>query len=324
MKRASQRIVLGTRGSDLARAQTGMVERELRAAAPEAEIAIAIIRTSGDERRGGASFQLAEAAKVQVGNLRHGRKGMFTAEIERALLDGTIDVAVHSAKDLPSEATAGLAVCAALRRAPVEDALITKIGGGLRTLPSGATVATGSVRRQHQLRHLRADLNVIELSGNVPTRLRKLTANPWDGIILARAGLERLGHDCAQGELAFEGNNLHAAILPLDEFLPAGGQGIVALEARADDENTRHLLASISDEEAFLCLRAEREFLRLLEGDCGTPVGVMAAFEEGAMTMRAQLFEEGRVEPRAAVLRSEGRTEEPEALAARLLELING
>jgi hydroxymethylbilane synthase len=319
----TKRIVLGTRGSDLARRQASMVEAALRAAQPEVEIAIEIIRTSGDERKGGASFQPAESAKVQVEDLLHGRKGMFTAEIERALLDRTIDVAVHSAKDLPSEVTTGLVVCAALRRAPFEDVLISKTGGGLTALPSGATVATGSVRREHQLRHLRADLNVIALSGNVPTRLRKLTANPWDGIILARAGLERLGHDCSRGELVFEEHRLHAAILPVEEFLPAGGQGIVALEARIDDERTRHSLVSISHAEAFLCLRAEREFLRLLGGDCGTPVGVIAAVEEGAMTIRAQLFEQGRAEPRAAVVRSEGR-KEPEVLAARLLELING
>ena len=323
MKSASPRLVLGTRGSDLARAQTSMVEAALRAAFPELEIAIEIIRTSGDEKSG-AKLPFGSSEDAQAKDSRHGRKGMFTAEIERALLDGKIDVAVHSAKDLPSEATTGLAVAAALGRAPVEDVLISKTDGGFPALPSGATVATGSVRRQRQLHHLRADLNVIALSGNVPTRLHKLTANPWDGIVLAQAGLERLGHDCARGELVVDGCTLHLAILPAAEFLPAGGQGIVALQARADDNQTRSALEAINDAKAFLCLRAEREFLRLLQGDCGTPVGVMATVEGDGMTMRAQFFAEGSTEPREAMLSSNQGQEEPEALAARLLGLING
>ena len=305
------RIILGTRGSELARAQAVLVEAALRAAWPEMEIALEIIRTSGDETRG-----VAAAAPVGA----QGRKGMFTSELEAALREGRIDVAVHSAKDLPSEASADLEVGAALERAAIEDVLITKSSASLTTLPAHATVATGSVRRQRQLCRLRADLKVIDLRGNVPTRLRKLTTNPWDGIILARAGLERLGFDCAAGELVFEGNALHVLILPTEEFLPAGGQGIVALQARANEEATKRALAAINHAETWRCLRAEREFLRLLGGDCGTPVGVIADLREGALTMRAQLFEDGRAEPRSAVAHGA----EPMELAAKLLELING
>ncbi len=159
---------------------------------------------------------------------RAGRKGLFTGEIERALLSREIDVAVHSAKDLPSEATPGLEICAALPRAAVEDVLVMKAGADLATLSAGSTVATGSVRRQHQLRWLRPDLNIHDLRGNVPTRLRKLIANSWDAIILARAGLERLGFDCSRGTISFEGQVLQIFRLPTDQFTPAGGQGIVA------------------------------------------------------------------------------------------------
>jgi hydroxymethylbilane synthase len=292
-----------------------MVERALRASGIDFEIAIEIITTSGDEKSGRRPDPVDRHA---------GRKGMFTAEIERALFERRIDVAVHSAKDLPSEATAGLEVCAALPRADVEDVFISKTSDDLRALPLHATVATGSVRRQHQLRALRPDLSIPDLRGNVPTRLRKLTTNAWDGIILARAGLERLGFAVERGELLFEGHTLRSAILSADDFTPAGGQGIVALQVRSDDEHARASVQRINDGESLRCLRAEREFLRLLQGDCGTPVGVLARISDGRMEVRAQLFDEGRAEARTAALQSDGTDDEPEALAAKLLELING
>lgn len=319
-----RRIVLGTRGSELARAQTVLVEGALRNAHSDVEVALEIITTRGDQQKSDARSQLASHVCAQVGDLHHGRKGLFTSEIEHALLEHRIDVAVHSAKDLPSDPTAGLEICATLSRGTVEDVLITKSGEELASLPAGSTIGTGSVRRQHQLRWLRADLTVVELRGNVPTRLRKLIANPWEAIILARAGLERLGYDCSRGELVFAGHKLRAVILPVEEFLPAGGQGIVALQTRADDEQTRGVLASTNHAETLLCLRVEREFLRLLQGDCGTPVGVLATLHDRVITIRAQLFDNRHAEPRAATLRSERSAEQPEALAAELLELING
>ena len=309
------RIVLGTRGSDLARAQTSLVEAGLRRAWPDLEVAIEIITTRGDEN----SRHAAEPI-----DRRAGRKGLFTSEIERILRAGRIDVAVHSAKDLPSDASDGLEICATLPRAPVEDVLIAKSSESFDALPHGATIGTGSVRRQHQVRWLRGDLEIVDLRGNVPTRLRKLISNPWEAIVLARAGLERLGFDCARGELAFEGQLLRVSILPREKFVPAGGQGIVALQIRADDPETRRFVAALNHAEALLCLRAEREFLRLLQGDCGTPVGVSAAIQGGVMTMHAQFFDEGRAEPRVAVARSETASPDPEALGAKLLELING
>ncbi len=311
--RAPGKIVLGTRGSDLARAQTALVERALQIQFSRFESEVRIITTRGDEKNEKSEEPL---------DRRAGRKGLFTSEIERALLAGEIDVAVHSAKDLPSDATAGLEIIAALPRAPFEDVLVSKNAADFTSLPEGATVATGSVRRQHQLRWRRPDVNVRDLRGNVPTRLRKLAAENWEGIILARAGLERLGLECLSGELAFGGQAFGASVLPVDEFLPAGGQGIVALQARSDDEETRDIIRELNHSETLLCLRAEREFLRLLQGDCGTPVAVLAGCDGGTLRMRAQLFEEGRAEPRTAKLRRDAA--EPEGVAAELLVLING
>ena len=292
-----------------------MVEAALRRHAPETEVAVEIITTRGDENSGRIEGPLDPHA---------GRKGLFTGEIERALRDRRIDVAVHSAKDLPSDASDRLEICAALPRAAVEDVLIAKGSADFESLPSGAAIGTSSVRRQHQLRWLRPDLEIVVLRGNVPTRLRKLVANPWEGIVLARAGLERLGFDCSGRELLFEGQLLRTSILPREKFLPAGGQGIIALQVRADDTQTRLTITALSDADALLCLRAEREFLRLLQGDCGTPVAVLAAIENGMMTMHAQFFEGGRAEPRVAAARREVAEHEPEALGAALLKLING
>ena len=310
------RLVLGTRGSDLARAQTAMVQAALASRWPEVEVAIEIITTRGDENSGCAPEPI---------DRRAGRKGLFTGEIERALHDRRIDVAVHSAKDLPSDASDGLEICAALPRAPVEDLLIAKSAASCDALAQSAVIGTGSVRRQHQLRSLRPDLEIVELRGNVPTRLRKLIANPWEATVLARAGIERLGFDCARGELSFEGQVLRSSILPTEQFLPAGGQGIVALQVRSDDAVTRSAITAINHSQTLLCLRAEREFLRLLEGDCDSPVGVFAAIEGKAMTLRAQVFTLGENEPRADKVTVRASFEhQPEAVASALFQWMYG
>jgi hydroxymethylbilane synthase len=304
------KVVLGSRGSELARAQTRMVEEALRVAWPEIEIEFRIIKTRGDEKTSWPNDPIDPKA---------GRKGLFTKEIERALLAGEIDVAIHSAKDLPSETAAGLEIRAALPRAPVDDVLIMKRGESFASLPVGAMVATGSVRRQHQLRWKRPDIRVIELRGNVPTRLRKLIANDWDAIILARAGLERLGLSLAQSELKFEDQQFLTELLPLEIFLPAGGQGIIALQIRGDDENARAMVDAVNDRETLLCLHAEREFLRLLQGDCQSPVGVLARIETGMMKLRAQVFDSGSPVPRSG----EASGLETEFLPAKLMEQLN-
>src|SRR5947208_6848631 len=215
-------IVLGTRGSELARAQTLLVEEAIRRANPGITIETKIVATRGD--------------KTRVIDPRAGRKGLFTAEIERALLAGEVDVAVHSAKDLPSETSPGLEIAAVLSRAQINDVLISKHPRGLGSLPRGAAIATGSVRRRRQLLWQRADLRLIDLRGNVPKRLRKLAENDWDAIVLARAGLERLGRSPARNEISFEGRRFFSEILPSEVFLPAGGQGIIALPVRDNDQ----------------------------------------------------------------------------------------
>jgi hydroxymethylbilane synthase len=299
----SAKIILGSRGSELARRQTSLVEAALRQAWSGLEIATQIISTRGDVRT------------AEPIDPRAGRKGLFTGEIERALAAGEIDYAIHSAKDLPSEMNAGLELRAVLSRAPVEDVLVSK---GSRRGP----IATGSVRRQSQLRWKFPGIEVVELRGNVPTRLRKLIDNDWRAVVLARAGLERLGYEVGGGTFEFEGTTLHAETLSAPDFLSAGGQGIIALQVRQGDEKARATIDAINHAETFSCLRAEREFLRLLQGDCGSPVGVLATSNGSTMTVRAQVFDPPRVEPRIAGV--EGDASTPEKLARELWEAING
>jgi hydroxymethylbilane synthase len=300
------KIVLGTRGSDLALAQARLVEKAIRGARTDVIIETKIITTKGD--------------KARVLDLRAGRKGLFTAEIERVLVAGDIDVAVHSAKDLPSETSPDAEIAAVLSRAPMDDVLVSKQRGGLVSLPEGATVATGSVRRKHQLLWKRADLKLIDLRGNVPTRLRKLSENEWDAIVLARAGLGRLGLSPSRTEISFEGMQFFLDVLPCEIFLPAGGQGIIALQVRANDQSTNELVGLVNDRETLLCLQAEREFLRGLQGDCNCPVGVLAKIDKGKMKMRAQVFLGESVAPREAEV--EGVCDEGGKLAGELLRRI--
>ena len=301
-----ERIVLGTRGSDLARAQARLVEKAIQTARPEAKIETKIIATQGD--------------KARVVDSRAGRKGVFTAEIERALLDREVDIAVHSAKDLPSEASLDAEIAAVLPRASMNDAMVSKHPGGLTSLPEGATVATGSVRRKHQLLWKRADLKLIDLRGNVPTRLRKLTENNWDAVVLARAGLERLGLSPGCTEISFEGRQFFLEVLPCEIFLPAGGQGIIAIQVRANDQAIKALVDVVNDRETLLCLKAEREFLRGLQGDCNSPVGVLAKIDHQKMKMRAQVFLGKSAVPCEAEV--EGACDEGGKLAGELLRRI--
>ena len=301
-----ERIVLGTRGSDLARAQARLVEKAIQTARPEAKIETKIIATQGD--------------KARVVDSRAGRKGVFTADIERALLDREVDIAVHSAKDLPSEASLDAEIAAVLPRASMNDAMVSKHPGGLTSLPEGATVATGSVRRKHQLLWKRADLKLIDLRGNVPTRLRKLTENNWDAVVLARAGLQRLGLSPGCTEISFEGRQFFLEVLPCEIFLPAGGQGIIAIQVRANDQAIKALVDVVNDRETLLCLKAEREFLRGLQGDCNSPVGVLAKIDHQKMKMRAQVFLGKSAVPCEAAV--EGACDEGGKLAGELLRRI--
>ena len=250
----SSLLRIGTRGSPLALAQAQMVRDRLAAAhgLTAERIEIVTFRTSGDRIQ---DRTLSEA----------GGKGLFTKELEEALLTGAIDLAVHSAKDMPTEQQGGLVIGGVLPREDPRDAFISPKADSLRDLPPGAVVGTASLRRQAMVRMLRPDVTVIPFRGNVETRLRKLAEGEADATLLALAGLKRLG----MAERA-------TAILGTDEFLPAAGQGIVAIEVRGDDAHTFPLVAAIGDAAAATALTAERAFLAVLDGSCRTPIGGLA------------------------------------------------
>jgi hydroxymethylbilane synthase len=298
------KIILGTRGSELARTQARLVKDAIQTAQPDTTIETKIITTQGDEGT--------------ILDRQAGRKGVFTAEIERALFAGDIDVAVHSAKDLPSEPSPDAEIASVLVRAVVDDVLVSKHPGGFALLPQGAVVATGSVRRMRQLVWKRADLKIVDLRGNVPTRLRRLAENHWEAIVLAQAGLERLGLSPSDNQIRFEQTQFFVETLPCENFLPAGGQGIIALQIRADDQRTRAIVARVNHPKTLLCLRAEREFLRLLHADCSCPVGVLAIIDNQTMKLKGQLFGDQFAAPREAEV--EGVYNEGERLASQLLE----
>jgi hydroxymethylbilane synthase len=302
-ERSLPKVVLGTRGSELALAQTRAVADALHEKC-RVHVQIEIIRASGDETSG-------------VIDSHAGRKGLFTVELERALVQQRIDVAVHSAKDLPTQLRSGTKVAATLPRGPVEDLLITKAPVPIESLPANARIATGSVRRQRQIRWIRPEVRLIDLRGNVPTRLRKFAGSDWDGIILARVGLKRLGLSFPEFELGDE--KFFADVLPPEKFIPAGGQGVIAVQTRADDAVIAEMISMINDYQTHLCFRTEREFLRLLQGDCNTPIGALAIVANREIELRAQIFADA-IEPKLASARGSS----PEEVAAEAFSQING
>src|SRR5438477_7467478 len=291
MKRPRRiKIIVGTRGSQLALAQTELVVGGLQGRWSDLKFEVKVIKTRGDD------------SKTAVPDIRAGRKGLFTGEIERALITDDVDLAVHSAKDLPSTLAPGTEIAAVLPRAIVDDVLVATTQCDLNSLAADGIVATGSVRRKHQLRWKRPDLEIVDLHGNVPTRLRKLATDRWHAIILAHAGLERLGLNPNNARVEFEGSEFSTASLPREVFVPAGGQGVIAMQIRSDDEQLRDLVTAISHFETRLSLRAEREFLRLLDADCNQPVGVLAVIEGTTMEIRGQIFDLGATTPREGLV----------------------
>ena len=306
----TDRLTLGTRGSALALVQAEATEAALAAAFPGLRLERQIIKTTGDRR---TDVALADVAKAE-GTFD---KGVFIKELEQALDDGSIDIAVHSLKDLPSVLEPRFALAAVLPRAPVRDVLVTRDGGGF-ALAFKACVGTGSVRRAKQVTFLRPDLRVADLRGNVPTRLEKLASGgAYDAILLAEAGLVRLGFlpENAPGdgpEPVTGMPGLFALRLAENEFFPAAGQGAIGLEIRAADDRSRMLVETIGDPATWLCVTAEREFLRLLDAGCHTPVGVFSTLADGTVRLKARVFpdaggpprcgEAGGTEPLAAAL----------------------
>jgi hydroxymethylbilane synthase len=261
-------FTLGARGSPLALAQANEARRELaRAQGWEIDrIALRVIRTTGDRIQ---DRPLAEA----------GGKGLFTKEIDAALLAGAIDAAVHSAKDLPSLLPEGVAIGACLAREDVRDALISAFADTIENLPRGATFAAASLRRHAQALGLRPDLKPTLLRGNVETRLAKAESGAVGATLLALAGLKRLG-------LAHRAR----AVLDLDSFLPAPGQGAIAITARAGDTRVLETLNAISDGETWVTLTAERAFLAELEGSCRTPIAGLARLTGGQLKLMGEVL----------------------------------
>jgi hydroxymethylbilane synthase len=286
-------LILGTRGSELALAQTVLTTTALKAAHPALTVHREIIKTAGDLR---PDLRLADFSK---GASPVVDKGIFTKELENALRAGTIHAAVHSLKDVPTLLDPGFKISAVLPRAPIEDILISKTPGGLEALPPGSTVATSSVRRVRLLLHLRPDLKTVEIRGNVPTRLRKAAEDPGiDAIILARAGLHRLGLE--HTELTDYATALYQTILDPEHFLPAASQGAVALETWQETPALSALLAALNHAETFTRITAERRFLELLQAGCQTPVGVHTWVTAGHLNLKALVFPDHGGPPLAA------------------------
>ncbi|MEZ5839188.1 MAG: hydroxymethylbilane synthase [Hyphomicrobiales bacterium] len=264
----SKTIRIGTRGSALALAQAHETRARLGAAhglAPDA-FEIVIIKTSGD--------RILDRPLAEVGG-----KGLFTKEIEDALLDGSIDLAVHSSKDMPTALPPGLVLSAFLPREDVRDAFISPKAASLADLPKGAVVGTSSLRRQAMVKRLRPDLEVVTYRGNVQSRLTKLADGVVDATLLASAGLRRLG----MAEVI-------TSLIETDDFLPAVGQGAICIETREGDATTNSLVAAIHDEATAVCLTAERAFLAELDGSCRTPIGGLARLDGDRLDFRGLIL----------------------------------
>jgi hydroxymethylbilane synthase len=259
---------IGSRGSPLALTQARAVRDRLAAAHgldPD-QIAIEAIRTTGD--------MIQDRPSEEAGG-----KGLFTKEIEEALLQGAIDLAVHSAKDVPTFLPSGLMLAAYLPREDARDVLISGKAKTLQELPAGATVGTASPRRQAIVKRIRPDLRVVSLRGNVETRLRKLHEGQADATILALAGLKRL-----------ELTDVIATVMSAEEFLPAVGQGAIVVETREDDSRTRDLLARIDHADTATALACERAFLAALDGSCRSPIAGHAMLAGDMLTFRGMIF----------------------------------
>lgn len=251
-------IRIGTRASPLALAQANLVRQVLAAAHPDLDPHTGVVTVAMSTR----GDRVLDRALAEIGG-----KGLFTEEIERGLLEGAIDVAVHSMKDLPTELPQGLIIGAVLEREDPRDALISRVAGGIAALPRGAKVGTASLRRQAQLLASRPDFSISILRGNVGTRLNRVAEGAFDATILALAGLKRLGRADAATE-----------ILSTDEMLPAVGQGIIAIECRADDRRILDRLAAVDHPASHACAHAERALLAVLDGSCRTPIAALAEF----------------------------------------------
>jgi hydroxymethylbilane synthase len=293
---SQERVVIGTRGSALALWQADHISARLKAAHPGLVVERTVIVTTGDRTPQGPLWQA-------------GGKGVWVKEIEEALLAGSIDLAVHSLKDVPAELAPGLILAAIPERADNRDALVSREGSNLANLPAGARVGTTSLRRVCQVKALRPDLHLETLRGNLDTRLRKVAEGVVDAAVLACAGLDRLGF---QDRIAER--------LSIDSMLPAIGQGALAIETRADDQRVQGLVRALASREAEITVAAERALLRRLGAGCRTPVAGCARMQQGQLQILGLV---GR--PDASVILREsvtGPAEQADALGTALAETL--
>lgn len=319
---AERPIILATRGSALALAQANMVLAQCREAFPDLRFEIQIIKTTGDKKLTASMAQPDPSLP----------KGLFTKELEVALLNGEADLAVHSLKDLPTELPAGLILGAVGVRADVRDVLIYRDAGGemrgfgagldVRELPTGAVVATSSTRRRAQLLELNPGLEIVEIRGNVATRLRKVAEQPeLDATLLAAAGLHRLHYRFTEDGF-LEGEDvpagLRASTIPAEDMLPCVGQAAIGIEVREGDERMAKVCSALNDEVTFRSVIAERAFLRAMGGGCQSPVGAHAVVDGGRLHIQAVSFTHGA--PRRA--EAEGDPVDASALGRGLAEQL--
>jgi hydroxymethylbilane synthase len=291
-----KKIRLGTRKSRLAMTQSGMIAAELERLNPGISVELVEIVTRGDK--------ILDAPLARVGG-----KGLFVKEIEEAMLDGRSDMAVHSLKDVPAELPDGLEVTVFPEREDFRDAFISGKAATFQELPDRAVVGTSSLRRMSQLKKARPDLDIRSLRGNVDTRLGKLEEGMYDAIILASAGMNRLGFS----------SRITSLIGP-ELMLPAVGQGCLGIEFRSEDEEMRKILSSIHHEPTALCVRAERAFLLRLEGGCQVPIGALASLEGDRISLEGMVADEAG--ERMIRRGMEGGAGDPEGLGVRLAEDI--
>lgn len=257
-------LTIGTRGSKLALAQTQWVSEQLRAAHPSLVVNIEIIKTTGD--------RITDRPLSQIGG-----KGLFTKELEVALMDGAIDCAVHSLKDLPTDLPDGLALGAIPVRVDPRDVLITNSGVSLSELAAGAVLGTSSLRRAAQLRRCRGDIEIVDLRGNIDTRVGRVRDGDIDAAILAKAGIQRLDL------------RVHAVPIPESDMVPAPGQGALGIEVRVGDTDTAAILVAIHNDTAEAEVTAERTCLAILEGGCQVPLGIRATLDGDELHARARV-----------------------------------
>jgi hydroxymethylbilane synthase len=261
-----KKVIIGSRGSELALWQANFIKRELEKKHKQIKVEIKIVKTKGDK--------ILNVALSKIGD-----KCLFTKELETQLLEKKIDLAVHSLKDLQTHLPKGLKLAAVSRRQAVEDVLIAKKKGiTIDKLKENAIVATGSLRRKCQLLHLRPDISVVDLRGNVPSRIKKFLSSDWDAVILARAGIERL--------------NLRKYIssyINTNDILPAVGQGVLGIETNIENNSVNDLLLSLHDENTYKAVLAERALLRKLEGGCQVPIGAFAEVKSSGLFLDAMV-----------------------------------